>query len=85
MRRIIEDAMRDGGIYQDFLDQLRHKLGPELLEALCGVLQGKTGALHPDVGDRLRGAGVLRGNPGAYRIPYPLYESYFKQICARAP
>jgi hypothetical protein len=84
VRRIVEDAMRDGGIYQDFLAQMRRQLGPELLKAVCDVLEGKTGELHPDVEDRLRGAGLLRGNPGAYRLRYPLYESYFKQVCARA-
>lgn len=84
VRRVIEDAHRDGGIYQDFLGQLRRKLGPDLLAALCAVLAGNAGQMHPDVEDRLRGAGLLRGTPGAYRIRYPLYESYFRQVCARA-
>lgn len=88
VKRIAEDAHRDGGIYQDFLGQLRRKLGPDLLAALCEVLGGGGGGgpptLDPDVEDRLRGAGLLRGSAGAYRIRYPLYESYFRQVCARA-
>lgn len=82
--RIAEDALRDGGIYRDFLEQLRRKLGPELLGAIGDVLAGRVGQLHPDTEDRLRGAGLLRGHPGTYRIRYPLYESYFQKLCARA-
>jgi hypothetical protein len=84
--KIIEDAGHGGGIFEDFLGQMRRKLGPELLKAVCDALQqGAAAELHPDVEDRLRGAGVLRRTPGsrAYRLRYPLYESYFRDVCTR--
>jgi hypothetical protein len=84
VQKIIEDAHQGGGIFQDFLVTMRHKLGPDLLQTLCRLFADPALELHPDIEDRLRGAGVLRGNPGAYRLRYPLYESYFREVCARS-
>ncbi|AKT42554.1 AAA-like domain-containing protein [Chondromyces crocatus] len=81
-RRIVEEAADGGGIFRDFLDQLRRKLDPELLAALCGVLQGSTAKLHPDVEDRLRSAGLLQSQAGVHRVRYPLYEAYFRRLCS---
>jgi hypothetical protein len=84
VERIVEEARQGGGIFHDFLGQTRRKLGPELLKALCAVLAGPAADLHPDVEDRLRGAGLLRGTRGGYRLRYPLYETYFREVCARS-
>ncbi|MGK4006947.1 AAA-like domain-containing protein [Sorangium sp. So ce1036] len=83
VRALVEGAASGGGVYADFLGQLRRKLSPELLEALCGLLADGGAELHPDVEDRLRGAGLLRGGPGAHQIRYPLYEGYFRGVCDR--
>ena len=84
VQRILEEAHEDGGIFKEFLGQMRHKLGPDLLKALSELFKDPGAELHPDVEDRLRGAGVLRGSSGAYRLRYPLYESYFREVCARS-
>ncbi|MCC6558631.1 MAG: AAA-like domain-containing protein [Polyangiaceae bacterium] len=84
VRRIVEDARRGGGIFLDFLDQRRRKLEPDLRKALCALLDGRAAELHPDIEDRLRGAGLLRGSPGSYRLRCPLYEGYFRDVCARS-
>lgn len=83
VRTLVEDAANGGGVFADFLGQLRRKLSPELLEAVCRLLADGRTELHPDVEDRLRGAGLLRGSPGAYQIRYPLYERYFRGVCDR--
>jgi hypothetical protein len=83
VRALVEGAASGGGVYADFLGQLRRKLSPELLEAVCGLLADGGAELHPDVEDRLRGAGLLRGGPGAYQIRYPLYEGYLRGVCDR--
>ncbi|EYF08196.1 AAA-like domain-containing protein [Chondromyces apiculatus] len=81
--RIVEAAQQDGGIYRDFLGQLRRKLDGELRGALCRVLAGQVDRLDPEIEDRLRGAGLIRGTYGAYRLRYPLYEAYFRHMCAQ--
>lgn len=83
VQKLIADALNDGGVFGDFLGQLRRKLGPELLATVCRLLQGGDVELHPDVEDRLRGAGLLRGGSGELLLRYPLYVSYFKEVCER--
>lgn len=78
---ILAGSHLPGGIFEPFLSRLYHEVRSELLDVIFKILGDPGTRLSVEVEDRLRGAGLLRGGPGAYRLRYALYESYLRDVC----
>ena len=82
---LITDCATARNLLEDHLHSRRLKVqtNPELTSALRQVLDGDTGDIHPDNAHQLLSCGLLAGEPGAYRMRYRIYETYFRDWLPR--
>lgn len=82
---LLQEALQDGGIYQNYLRSQWQKLQrePQLLRSVQSILESPTTHLEIETSAKLWGLGLVRWQDDHYQLSCALYQSYFQRMFSR--
>jgi hypothetical protein len=82
---LVEEALENGGIYQNYLRSQWQKLQrePTLLRSVQEILDTPITHLEIETSAKLWGLGLVRWQDDRYQLSCGLYQSYFQRMFSR--